>query len=433
MIIVNLFLAISQILGVLSLKYHFISVGFYMQKKREAASDFLQRLGQFGKTGDTGVTRPVYTDAWIAAVSWLQKEAQAKRMAVSVDTNGSTFMTYPGSDSTEIIAAGSHIDSVVNGGRYDGAYGVAAAYLAMTDLYAEYGQPKKTMTAVAISEEDAARFPTTFSGSKHYAQVDETDPNLKDSDGITFEEARSHAVSAFPSFVTRQDQPLPSEWFELHIEQGPVLDTTGTQLGVVSSICELKRFNVTLTGQANHAGTTPQHLRKDPMKAAARMITALDNYAQAVGEPLVFPVGNLTVEPHASNANPSRVTFSIDVRHPKKAAVDAFETKLNEEIASLNKVDGHIDSLMEPYPEVVMDKRLQDQFSEICEKKGYSYQVMPSGAGHDTQIMNRQVKTAMLFVPSRDGISHSPSEYTAPADLERGIEVLKAQLYLECY
>ena len=88
---------------------------------------------------------------------------------------------------------------------------------------------------------------------------------------------------------------------------------------------------------------------------------------------------------------------------------------------------------MEPYPEVVMDKRLQDQFSEICEKKGYSYQVMPSGAGHDTQIMNRQVKTAMLFVPSRDGISHSPSEYTAPADLERGIEVLKAQLYLECY
>src|SRR5699024_1366707 len=134
-----------------------------MQKKREAASDFLQRLGQFGKTGDTGVTRPVYTDAWIAAVSWLQKEAQAKRMAVSVDTNGSTFMTYPGSDSTEIIAAGSHIDSVVNGGRYDGAYGVAAAYLAMTDLYAEYGQPKKTMTAVAISEEDAARFPTTRS------------------------------------------------------------------------------------------------------------------------------------------------------------------------------------------------------------------------------------------------------------------------------
>ncbi|MFD1485430.1 Zn-dependent hydrolase [Lacticaseibacillus baoqingensis] len=404
-----------------------------MTETREAASDFLARLGQFGKTGETGVTRPVYTDAWIAAVSWLQKEAQGKHMDVSVDANGTTFMSYPGSESTEIVAAGSHIDSVVNGGRYDGAYGVAAAYLAITDLYAEYGQPKKTMTAVAISEEDAARFPTTFSGSKHYAQVAETDPDIKDADGITFGQARAHAIAALPAFVTRQDQPLPSEWFELHIEQGPVLATTGIQLGVVSSICELKRFNVTLTGQANHAGTTPQHLRKDPMKAAARMITALDDYAKAVGEPLVFTVGSLTVEPGASNAIPSQVVFSIDVRHPKKAVVDDFEAKLNEQIAALTTVSGYVDSLMEPYPEVVMDERLQHQFAEICEAKGYRYQVMPSGAGHDTQIMNRKTKTAMLFVPSRDGISHSPAEYTAPEDLERGIAVLKAQLYRECY
>lgn len=404
-----------------------------MATTRESASDFLNRLGQFGRTGDTGVTRPVYTDAWIAAVSWLQQEAQAKGMAVSVDANGSTFMSYPGSESTEIIAAGSHIDSVVNGGRYDGAYGVAAAYLAITALYAEYGQPKKTMTAVAISEEDASRFPTTFSGSKHYAQVAEIDPNLPDADGITFGDARNQAISALPAFVTRQDQPLPSEWFELHIEQGPVLATTGIQLGVVSSICELKRFNVTLTGQANHAGTTPQHLRKDPLKAAARMITALDDYAQKVGEPLVFTVGSLTVEPGASNAIPGQVTFSIDVRHPKQAAVDAFEDQLNQQIAALTTVQGHVDSLMEPYPEVLMDPRLQEQFAQICKEKGYRYQVMPSGAGHDTQIMNRKTKTAMLFVPSRDGISHSPAEYTAPADLERGIDVLKAQLYRECY
>lgn len=397
------------------------------------AEQWLTQLGQFGRTDDTGVTRPVYTKPWVDAVSWLHAQGRANDMDVSVDAQGNSFLTYQGTESDTIVAAGSHIDSVVKGGRYDGAFGVCAAFLAATRLHAKYGAPKKTLTVVAISEEDASRFPTTFSGSKHYAQVSEVAPDLVGNDGVTFADARAQALAALPAGTKHQEQPLPSEWFELHIEQGPVLAATDTQLGVVSSICELKRFNVTLTGETNHAGTTPQHLRHDPLKAAARIITTMDTYTAKIGEPLVFTVGSFQVTPGASNAIPGQVVFSIDVRHPKLDVVEAFEAALRKTIAAETAVEIKLDSLMEPYPEVQMDPRLQKQFEEICQDQGYSYKVMPSGAGHDTQIMNRKVPTAMLFVPSRNGISHSPQEFTAADDLERGIAVLEAQLYKECY
>ncbi|WP_056983467.1 M20 family metallo-hydrolase [Lentilactobacillus farraginis] len=398
----------------------------------QKAIDYLTHLGQFGRLENGGVTRFVYDDAWIAAMNHVLRDARTRGMAASVDSYGNGFMTYQGKTADQVVAAGSHIDTVNQGGLYDGAYGVTAAVLAMSSLVAEFGQPKKTMTAVAFSEEEGSRFPTSFSGSKHYAGVTETAADLQDHQGMTFGQARQSAVSQLAKTWPVIEQPLPIEFLELHIEQGPILEEKGLSVGIVSAICEQKRFTVTVRGQTNHAGTTPQHLRRDALKAAAKLICDLDEAAGKIGEPLVFTVGELTVQPGSSNVIPGLVKFSVDVRHPDKQIVDQFEALLRKKASQTPKVTVQVDRWLDSRP-AIMDARLKHQFEQLIAKRGLAYMTLPSGAGHDTQIMNLKVPTAMLFVPSRNGISHSPKEYTAPADLETGITILKAQLYQECY
>ncbi len=401
------------------------------QVVEQTAIQLLTELGQFGGLANGGVTRLVYDQAWVDAMTYTLKTAEAQGMQVHIDAMGNGFMTYPGVDQT-VIAAGSHIDTVQQGGIYDGAYGVVAAKLAMTQLVAEFGQPKHTMTAVAFSEEEGSRFPVSFSGSRHYAQVGDVAPDLKDAQGISFDTARRQALAQLTANFTRVEQPLPKEWLELHIEQGPVLEEAGYPLGVVSAICEQKRFTITLTGQANHAGTTPQHLRRDALKAAARLIVQLDDLAERMGEPFVFTVGEISVTPGSSNVIPGQAVFSVDIRHPQKTVVDEFEAKMRQMVADSAPVSGTVDCWMDSRP-AVMDPRLVRQFDSLLTQHGYQYLTLPSGAGHDTQIMNLKVPTAMLFVPSRGGISHAPAEYTDPAALEAGVAMLKAQLYHECY
>lgn len=398
----------------------------------QKVNDYLTHLGKFGHLENGGVTRLVYDDDWVAAMAFVLDDARRRGFKTAIDSYGNGFMSFPGKKSQQIVAAGSHLDTVNQAGLYDGAYGVAAAILAMNELVDQYGQPNQTMTSVAFSEEEGSRFPTSFSGSKHYAGVQETDPTLRDKQGITFSQARKLAVSQLADQFPIVEQPLPSEFFEVHIEQGPVLEEKGLPIGIVSAICEQKRFTVTVHGQANHAGTTPQHLRKDALKAAVRLIERLDEQAQKIGEPLVFTVGELTVAPGSANVIPGTVTFSVDIRHPEQAVVDRFENFLRAQTAAAPLVRVDVDRWMDSRP-AVMDSRLVHQFEQLVTQKGLNYLKLPSGAGHDTQIMNLKVPTAMLFVPSKNGISHSPAEYTAPADLRAGIDVLKAQLYQECY
>lgn len=398
----------------------------------QKAIDYLKHLSQFGGLKDGGVTRFVYDSAWVSAMDFVLQDAQSRGMTTEIDSYGNGFMTYRGKQSGQVIASGSHIDTVNQAGIYDGAYGLAAAVIAMSALVEQYGQPRRTMTAIAFSEEEGSRFPTSFSGSKHYAGVEETPSDLRDNDGITFGQARQKAVKQLSQNYPMVEQRLPCEFFELHIEQGPVLEEKGLPLGVVSAICEQKRFTVTIHGQTNHAGTTPQHLRKDALKAAVKLIYELDEAAQQIGEPLVFTVGELTVSPGSSNVIPGLVKFSVDMRHPDKNVVDHFEALMRTKAATLSKVSVDVDRWMDSRP-AIMDARLVKQFEQFISDQKLGYMTLPSGAGHDTQIINLKVPTAMLFVPSKDGISHSPKEYTDPSYLQTGIDVLKSQLYRECY
>ncbi|WP_461215866.1 M20 family metallo-hydrolase [Lacticaseibacillus sp. GG6-2] len=400
--------------------------------KLSPVSTMLDQLGQIGRDPEGGVTRLVYSDAWVMAQKFLLMQAKRAEMRVSVDRFGTAYMSYPGTDGKPAVAAGSHVDTVHCGGQYDGAYGVVAAMLAMQSLEAKYGRPKTTMTAVAFNEEEGSRFPISFSGSLHWSGTQDADDELQDADGVTFGAAKAAAMAQLATVVPVAEQPLPQEFLELHIEQGPQLEEQHIPLGVVSAICEQKRYTVTITGQANHAGTTPQHLRHDALKAASAAIMQLDHKAQALGEPFVFTVGEFSVTPGSSNVIPGTARFTIDIRHPDATVVDGFEQTIHEVLANLPGVKATLDCWMDSRP-AIMAPRLVKQFQEIITARGLAYLDLPSGAGHDTQIMNQVVPTAMLFVPSRGGISHAPEEYTAPSALALGVEILEEQLYRECY
>lgn len=405
---------------------------FDMKTVKTNPAAMLDELGRIGTDPTGGLTRFVYSDAWIQAQKWVLNKAQQSEMSVSFDSFGNGFMSYLGTDGANEIMSGSHIDTVKNAGQYDGAYGVVAAMLAMQELVDEYGQPRMTMTTISFSEEEGSRFPISFSGSLHYAGVLDAAPTLVDAKGIKFGNAQKNAITQLKTEFDCKEHPLPTKFIELHIEQGPQLEESNIPLGVVSAICEQKRYTVTITGQSNHAGTTPQHLRRDALKAASLAINRIDQEAQRIGEPFVFTVGEMTVKPGSPNVIPGIATFTIDIRHPDAQVVNHFEKTIKKVLSELNGVKTDLDCWMDSRP-AIMAPDLVLQLQNIISEHSASYMNLPSGAGHDTQIMNQKVPTAMLFVPSHNGISHAPAEYTNPESLALGVSILKDFLYKNCY
>ena len=224
-------------------------------------------------------------------------------------------------------------------------------------------------------------------------------------------------------------------FIEVHIEQGPVLDERKKDLGIVTDIVGLERYDVYLTGQANHAGTTPMAYRQDALIAFGAMVTQATQLAKEFGDPLVVTFGSLDVTPNMSNIVPGAVMFSIDTRHTDGVKLHDFVTQmftLFETIATEMKIALEIKERMVEVP-VAMDKTLVQMIETIFQNKGYNYQLMHSGAGHDSQIVGLHVPTVMLFVPSRHGISHHPSEFTELKHLVLGVEALKNVLYELAY
>lgn len=206
-------------------------------------------------------------------------------------------------------------------------------------------------------------------------------------------------------------------------------------VGVVHSIVGQRRFTVEITGEANHAGTTPMGYRKDAVYAASHMIYELIGLAKQQGDPLVMTVGKMEITPNIVNVVPGKVIFTIDVRHTDKAAIVQFTDILTaniEENAKEHGVEASIDMWLDANP-VPMDAEIVAIIEEQCKKSNLNYKRMHSGAGHDAQIFAETVPTAMLFVPSRKGISHNPAEYTEPADLAEGVKALVGALYELAY
>ncbi len=360
----------------------------------------LQELGNAGADPvKGGRTRTALTDAEKQGrdlvVSWMK----ALDLVIRIDQIGNIFGTLPsvsGNSDTAPLMIGSHIDTVINAGALDGCYGVLSG-LAVVRAFREAGVlPSRPITVAAFTNEEGVRFHPDMMGSLVYAG------------------------SMVPGSI------LPHEYLELHIEQGPVLEAEGLQIGVVESLQGISWQKITITGTANHAGTTPTRLRHDAGYAAAKLITFLrEGISQKNGATLTT-VGTIAFEPNAVNVIPGSATFTIDMRDPDEERLQWAEGQIRDYLAVLSEQEGVTVSARQlaRFQPVVFDKTLVSCVENAAKAAGSAYRRMPSGAGHDAQMIARIAPAAMIFVPSKNGISHNPAEYTEDDDLIRGAQVL---------
>jgi allantoate deiminase len=321
------------------------------------------------------------------------------------------------------LLLGSHIDSVPDAGAFDGVLGVALA-LEWVELAQQLRLPL-TIEVIAFSEEEGVRFGVPFLGSRAVVgRFDSALFALTDSNGVTIDDA-IRAFGLDPAHIGKAAVDLDAIGFvEIHIEQGPVLEAEGLRVAAVTSIAGQTRLSLTFGGQANHAGTTPMHLRHDALAAAAEWITAVERLAQRTNG-LVATVGRVKVEPNAGNVVPGAVEASLDVRHVHDvvrlsaveellASASAIAERRGLDFKRTNQLD---------QPAVPMDERLTAYLADAIEAAGMPVKTLPSGAGHDAMVMAAWVPTAMLFLRSPGGVSHHPAESVLEDDVEASLHV----------
>ncbi|AIQ45664.1 allantoate amidohydrolase [Paenibacillus sp. FSL R7-0273] len=411
--------------------------------------DLLEELAVFSAPGP-GVSRLLYTPEWLKAQRFLQERMAALGMKVRTDGVGNVYGRITGSQpAAKVILTGSHMDTVLNGGKYDGAYGIAAAVTALHYLRQHFGQPLRTVEAVAFCEEEGSRFPLAYWGSGNVTGLydgSEAD-SCADSAGVTIASAMAACGlaggpedrgSAAVADSAGRDIPLREDigaFVELHIEQGIVLEQAGLEIGIVEAIAGQRRYSVKVAGSTNHAGTTPMGLRRDALAGAAELLLAMEQAAAAAGDPLVATCGKLEAVPGTPNVIPGEVEFTLDIRHSEAVALEHFCSRLLAAFEGIAAKRGltlqfTVNLATSPAP---MNTGLNQQLEHIARQQGRSFRSMVSGAGHDAQLFAPVCPTSMIFVPSRAGISHSPEEYSSPDELAAGLNLLTAILYELAY
>ncbi len=386
----------------------------------------IEAAAQTGLRPDGEYWRATYTKEDNKVVDLLRQYMTEAGMEVYSDAVGNLFGRFPG-ESEEVILVGSHRDTVRQGGRYDGILGVLTAIRAAASLHAELGRPRKTLEVVATCEEESSRFLTSYLGSHHICG-DLQEESLKDMDknGISLKEAMQ-ASGYLKEPLSRGRQDI-DHFVELHIEQGGVLEHEKKQIGIVTSIVGLLCTEIRFFGHQNHAGTTPMALRKDPVPTAAAYISRLFDWARQYMDDTVCTIGQLRTLPGSANVIPESVTISIDIRSARAERLSEAQQVLQQLKKELEEsIDIQIAPIECEQP-VLLDEEGVRTLTALAQAAGMSYQVMPSGAGHDSQVIGLKYKTNMIFVPSVEGISHNPKEYTKPEDLNAGMKLLRAYI-----
>jgi allantoate deiminase len=394
-------------------------------------------LAQFGACEETGVCRTVYSPAWVAAQERLASWGREAGLAVRQDAVGNLWTRLDGAEPGPVIATGSHLDSQVPGGRYDGVLGAISGVLALRALKEHFGTPRRTLEALAFCEEEGSRFPATnWWGSRAITgSIGPDEPEeITSASGETIG-AAMREVGLDPAHIPEAKRDDIDTFIELHIEQGPILEREGFPVGVVKGIPGIRHYLVELVGRTDHAGGVPMDLRRDAMAAAAEIIHRGGETARAWGRPAVTTTGRVHVEPNLAAAIPGKVTFTIDARHPDPDKVQelwAGHEALIEEVARKYDVAASWTLLVDHAPGP-SDPGIIALLEATAAEEGIAALSMYSGGGHDTQQMRQLAKTAMIFVQSKDGRSHTPDEYTAPEHMAAGLQLLTAALYRLAY
>jgi allantoate deiminase len=370
------------------------------------------------------ITRRFLTPPVHEVHAHLRRCMQDLGLQVRVDAVGNLRGLWLAADAGEDrLIIGSHIDTVPDAGAFDGVLGVILA-LEWVRIAQEIAFPT-TIEVVAFSEEEGVRFGVPFLGSR--AVAGRFDPSLlavRDAEGVSLEEA-IRAFGLDPAKMPEAAVDLEDVAFvEIHIEQGPVLASECRSVAVVTGIVGQTRLNLEFSGHANHAGTTPMHLRRDALAAAAEWIAVVEAFARRT-DGLVATVGKIALEPNASNVIPGKARVSLDVRHARdserNSAVEELTSRA-QAIAERRSLTLECTRLMNE-PAVSMDERLTAYLAAALEAAGHTPKEMPSGAGHDAMVMATRMPTTMLFLRSPGGISHHPDETVLEEDVEASLHV----------
>ena len=397
-----------------------------LQIDPERLWDDLMQTARIGGTAKGGICRLTLTDLDRQVRDWFKSRAEALGCAVTVDDMGNMFARRAGQrDDLPPIAFGSHLDTQPTGGKFDGALGVLAALEALRSLHEARYETFAPIEIVNWTNEEGARFQPSMIASGVFAGAFDRDwaAARQDRAGIKFGDALDSI--GYRGLEKSGAHPL-SAFFELHIEQGPILEQEGKDIGIVTSVQGMRWYEVTVTGQDSHAGTTPMKRRQDALLGAARMVEAVSEVARAQAPLGVGTVGVLEVKPGSPNVVPGEVFHTVDLRHPDVAVLDSMETKLTQAagvIASALGLEIAVKKIWDQ-PPVRFDQACIAAVSDAAQASGFSSREIVSGAGHDAAYVTRVAPTAMIFVPCRDGISHNEAEFSSKERCAAGAQVL---------
>ena len=394
---------------------------------REQLATWIDELAKIGTFEGGGMWRSPFTDDDRRAKALLGGWMRENGFAVSYDNGGNLTGRLPGTGNDGAVLTGSHLDTVKSGGRLDGALGILAGLAAAAGLRRERGAPKRSIDVVALCGEEQSRFRLSFIGSQAIVgtlTTEELDSSTDD-DGVSIAQAMREA-GLDPADLESARRDDIACFIELHIEQGPVLDAKGLQVGIVTDIVGVTQKIYTILGEADHGGTTPMTMRRDALRGAVRMIKEVPMICRRAGDGCVATVPIVDVKPGGPSSVPAEFSFLLDVRdrsaQVRRRILDEVHARV-ETVAGEDGLDFEEVVLFDDDP-TPMNAGLVDLLDEEAAAAGMTHQRMHSGAGHDAMVFAKAVPTAMIFVPSKGGKSHTPKEFTALDDIMPGVEVL---------
>ncbi|HXD66669.1 MAG TPA: M20 family metallo-hydrolase [Solirubrobacteraceae bacterium] len=390
------------------------------------ASD-LEELNAIGWTGATGLQRTSFSAAHVRARRWFMERAQAAGLSTRVDSAGNHSALLEGTGpAPRTLMLGSHLDSVPSGGRFDGALGVLCA-LEVVRTVADLGlRLPVTLEAIDFTDEEGTFLGTMGSWAIAGLLTPDMLATPRSGRAVMLSELERMGLSENGLFAARRDPATIAGFLELHIEQGPVLEAAGIQIGVVTGIRGNASFEVVFHGAARHAGTTPMDLRRDAGLGAAQLALAVHEVIRRDFPECVANVGDVAIEPGAFNVVPERATLKLEVRSLDEAELRSLAAVVGD-LARAAARRWNLEVAVEPvgwWAPGLTHPRVRDAVASSARRLGLSATEMPSGAGHDAQVMARITPSGMVFVPSRDGISHHPDEFSELEDCINGANVL---------
>lgn len=390
----------------------------------------IEELSKFNETAGRGLTRLSFTKEDFGAREYIKNEMIKAGLKVYEDAAGTIIGRLDGQiEDTPVVMIGSHYDSVRNGGNFDGPAGVVTALEVARVIKENNIKLKFPVEFVAMIEEEGARFGKGLFGSRAMTgkvSIEELESS-KDTNGTSLAAAmKSFGFNPDKIYEAVREREKVKAFLELHIEQGPILEKEGKDIGIVEYVVGICQIEVTIKGRPDHAGTTPMNMRVDALDASSQVISKISSFASKAGEGTVATVGIINISPGSSNIVPGEVKFTVDIRSKKQECINYVIEEIKKYTKETCEIKGAqfiIEEKLNVLP-VKLSEKISKDFSGICDKLELSNRFMLSGAGHDAMIMASITQVGLIFVKSKDGRSHCKEEWTDYEDLQKGVEVM---------